>query len=148
MKVTGPSGPASATGARATPGQSAASGFSLSTPAVSTPAGVTAAASVNAVSSLEILMALQEVGGPLERRRRAVWRADKILGALESLKLELLEGALNPAVLESLTRAVREQRSMTDDPKLEGLLDEVETRAAVELAKLERPMAESVRVAG
>ncbi|MEJ0065808.1 MAG: flagellar assembly protein FliX [Caulobacteraceae bacterium] len=35
---------------------------------------MTAAASVSAVSTLEALMALQEVGGPLERRRRAVWR--------------------------------------------------------------------------
>ncbi|MEJ0065809.1 MAG: flagellar assembly protein FliX [Caulobacteraceae bacterium] len=51
----------------------------------------------------------------------------------------MLEGELNPAVLERLTRAVREQRSMTDDPTLEGLLDQVETRAAVELAKLEGP---------
>jgi hypothetical protein len=98
---------------------------------------VTAAASVNAVSTLDALMALQEVGGPLERRRRAVRRADKILDALDSLKLELLDGPLDPAVLESLTRAVREQRSMTDDPDLEGLLDQVETRAVVELAKLE-----------
>ena len=36
-----------------------------------------------------------------------------------------------------LTRAVREQRSLTEDPQLEDLLDQVETRAAVELAKLE-----------
>ena len=139
MKVTGPSGPAGAAGARSAPAQTAASGFSLSTPSVSSSSGVTAAASVNAVSTLEALMALQEVGGPLERRRRAVWRADKILDALEGLKIELLEGPLNPAVLERLTHAVREQRSMTDDPKLEGLLDQVETRAAVELAKLEGP---------
>ena len=139
MKVTGPSGPAGATGARSASAQTAASGFSISTPSVSTPAGVTAAASVNAVSTLDALMALQEVGGPLERRRRAVWRADKILDALDGLKIDLLEGPLNPAVLERLTRAVREQRSMTDDPALEGLLDQVETRAAVELAKLEGP---------
>jgi hypothetical protein len=139
MKVTGPSGPAGAAGARSTPAQGAASEFSISTPSLSTPAGVTAAASVNAVSTLEALMALQEVGGPLERRRRAVWRADKILDALDGLKIELLEGELNPAALERLTRAVREQRSMTDDPALEGLLDQVETRAAVELAKLEGP---------
>jgi hypothetical protein len=139
MKVTGPSGPAGATGARSTPAQGATSGFSISTPSLSAPSGVTAAASVNAVSTLEALMALQEVGGPLERRRRAVWRADKILDALDGLKIELLEGQLNPAILERLTHAVREQRSMTDDPTLEGLLDQVETRAAVELAKLEGP---------
>ncbi|HXQ17465.1 MAG TPA: flagellar assembly protein FliX [Caulobacteraceae bacterium] len=137
MKVTGPSGPAGATGARSAPAQTAAPGFSIGAPAVSTPAGVSAAGGVNAVNTLEALMALQEVGGPLERRRRAVRRADTILDALEGLKIELLEGALGPAMLDRLTRAVREQRSMTDDPKLEGLLDQVETRAAVELAKLE-----------
>ena len=139
MKVTGPSGPAGATGARAAPSQAAASGFSIATPSAGAPTGVTSAASVNAVSTLDALMALQEVGGPLERRRRAVRRAGTILDALDSLKLELLEGPLDPAVLESLTRAVREQRSMTDDPNLEGLLDQVETRAVVELAKLEGP---------
>ena len=137
MKVSGPSGPASASGARSAPTQTASPGFSLGAQAVSTPAGVTAAGGVNAVSTLDALMALQEVGGPLERRRRAVRRADTILDALEGLKIELLEGGLNPAILERLTRAVREQRSMTDDPNLEGLLDQVETRAAVELAKLE-----------
>ena len=137
MKVTGPAGPSAASGARSTPAQTAATGFTHGAPAVSTPAGVTAAGAVNAVSTLEALMALQEVGGPLERRKRAVRRADTILDALEGLKIELLEGQLGPAILERLTRAVREQRSMTDDPKLEGLLDQVETRAAVELAKLE-----------
>jgi hypothetical protein len=139
MKVTGTSGPNSAAGARSGPAQSAAPGFSISTPATSGPAGVTAAGSVNAVTTLDALMALQEVGGPLERRRRAVRRADTILDALEGLKIDLLEGALKPSVLEGLARAVREQRSMTDDPQLEGLLDQVETRAAVELAKLEGP---------
>ena len=39
--------------------------------------------------------------------------------------------------MQALTRAVREQRSLTDDPQLESLLDEIETRAAVELAKFE-----------
>jgi hypothetical protein len=33
--------------------------------------------------------------------------------------------------------AIREQREGTDDPGLEGLLNEIETRAVVELAKLE-----------
>ena len=137
MKVMGPSGPAGAQGARSAPAQTAAPGFQIATPQVSSPAGVTTAAGVNAVSSLEALIALQEVGDPTERRRRAVGRADKILDALDSLKIELLEGTINPAMLERLTRAVREQRSMTDDPKLEDLLDQVETRAAVELAKHE-----------
>jgi hypothetical protein len=36
-----------------------------------------------------------------------------------------------------LVDAVRQERSATDDPRLEGVLDEIETRAAVELAKRE-----------
>jgi hypothetical protein len=39
--------------------------------------------------------------------------------------------------------AVRLERGGADDPRLQGLLDEIEVRAAVELAKLEmaRPAA-------
>ena len=84
------------------------------------------------------LIALQEVGGPLERRRRATGRASHILDALDELKLELLDGGADSRrMIEALARAVREQRALTDDPRLEGVLDEIETRAAVELAKLE-----------
>jgi hypothetical protein len=39
--------------------------------------------------------------------------------------------------MEALGRAVRDQRALTDDPRLEALLDEIETRAEVELAKRE-----------
>ena len=35
-------------------------------------------------------------------------------------------------------RAVREERQGTEDARLESILDEIETRAAVELAKLEQ----------
>jgi hypothetical protein len=92
---------------------------------------------VAAVNSLEALIALQEVGGPLERRRRAVVRAGGLLDALENLKLDLLAGALSADSMDRLAGAVRQQRALTDDPRLEGLLDEIETRAAVELAKIE-----------
>jgi hypothetical protein len=138
MKVSGPSGPSGAGGARSARSAGAAPGFEpVMTPTAAGASGVTAAGGVARLSSLDALMALQEVGGPLERRRRAVGRASKILEALEDLKLDLLDDRLSPAVLESLTRSVREQRAMTDDPRLESLLDEIETRAAVELAKLE-----------
>jgi len=140
MKVTGPAGSSGATGARpAAPAPSAAPGFQpivTSAPA-SGATGVAASAGVGQVSSLEALIALQEVDGPVERKRRAMGRAGKLLDALDGLKLDLLEGNLSPRSMEALTRAVREQRSLTDDPRLEGLLDEIETRATVELAKLE-----------
>src|SRR5579872_3310433 len=116
MKVSGPTGPSPTGGARPTARPAAASGFSpVTTPAAAGEApSVSASGGVNQVSSLEALIALQEVGGPLERRRRAVGRAGNILTALERLKLDLLEGQLSKGAMEALTRAVRDQRALTD----------------------------------
>ena len=139
MKVsglTGQAGPASAAGVRTAVSAPAARAFAPAGAAAETTSAM-AASGLSAVSSLEALIALQDVGGPMERRRRAMGRAGAILAALEGLKLDLLEGQLTPGAVHALTRAVREQRALTDDPRLEGVLDEIETRAAVELAKLE-----------
>jgi hypothetical protein len=86
---------------------------------------------------VEALIALQDVESATERKRRSVSRAGRLLDELDGLKVALLGGDLSTGQLDRLGRAIREQRSATDDPQLEGLLDEIETRAAVELAKLE-----------
>ena len=56
---------------------------------------------------------------------------------LDQLKVSLLDGDLDGGSLDHLSRALREERAATEDPRLESLLDEIETRAAVEQAKLE-----------
>jgi hypothetical protein len=89
------------------------------------------------IASIDALLALQEVGGSTERRKKAVRRASVILDVLEDLKIGVLDGAIQPQTLGRLIEAVRQQRMRTGDPTLEGVLDEIETRAAVELAKLE-----------
>jgi hypothetical protein len=139
MKVSGTSGVGSTGGpgkARPAPG---GAGFSIPAPsAASGPSQAAPTAGVSLVSSLDALIALQDVGGPLERRRRAVSRAGRILDVLDDLKQALLDDGLGPQDMERLRRAVRDERLGTDDPNLEGVLDEIETRAAVELAKLEQ----------
>ena len=144
MKVSGAAGPRGASGAPAARPTAPATPFAP-TSAPTAPDAVSATGGVAQVSSLEALIALQEVGGPLERRRRALARAGTILTALEGLKLELLEGSLSRGAIEALTRAVRDQRAVTDEPRLEALLDEIETRAAVELAKLDAAVAARAR---
>jgi len=138
MKVSSSSALSSPAAARAA-ARPAAGGFSLggaSTASEAAPASSMGGAT--SVSSLGALLALQEVGGPLERRRKAVNRAGRILDVLDEVKIALLDGSLPASALTRLMSAIREQREGTDDPQLEGLLNEIETRAAVELAKLER----------
>jgi hypothetical protein len=141
MKVTGAGGVGqtnAARGVRSAGGE----GFRLpDTEEAAGPAQSTGVGASAAVVGLEALIALQDVGGPMERRRRAVNRAGRLLDILDKVKLGLLEGELSTADLERLQRALKEQRAATDDPRLEGLLDEIETRAAVELAKLEQARA-------
>jgi hypothetical protein len=137
MKISGSKSATPAGAARGAKGASGGSGFSLDLGGgVSETGGAARAAGVGALSSMGALLALQSVEDPLQRRRRAVSRAGRILDALDELKLTLLDGAATPARLQSLMAAVREERVNDDDPRLQGLLNEIETRAAVELAKL------------
>ncbi len=93
---------------------------------------------LGALNSLDALLALQETPGPMERRKRAVRRAGRILDVLDELKLTVLEDSGDGAgVLARLQRIVRDARAETEDPALEGVLEQIETRAAVELAKRE-----------
>lgn len=138
MKVGGSSGVTSNGGAgRARP--ASGGGFNLPGVGGAGAAAPTARATgVTGVASLDALLALQEAEGPLERRRKAMGRAGRILDVLEDLKLAVLDGEVSSGHLDRLLRAVRDQRQGTEDDRLEGLLNEIETRAAVELAKLQR----------
>ncbi len=134
MKISGPN----SLGASApAPRRSAGAGFALQSGSASGARETSMTLGVSALSSLDALIALQEVDGPLGRRRRAIGRAGRLLDELEELKLGLLQGEIDQGGLRRLSDAVREQREATSDPGLEAVLDQIETRAAVELAKLE-----------
>lgn len=137
MKITGPdrSGPAAAPGASR---RAAAPGFSLGgTDEAAETSRAGQSLGVAGVGSVDALIALQEIDGPLERKRRAVRRAGRILDVLDEMKIALLDGGLSASALQRLTAAVREERAAVEDPGLHGVLDEIETRARVEIAKLE-----------
>ena len=137
MKVTGPSGVGSAQGPRPARGGGGGA-FHIAAPQAAAGHGqASAVANVSGVVGVEALLALQDVGTPTERKRRAVGRAGRILDVLDEIKVALLDGDLSGGDLDRLRRAVREERAGTDDPKLEAVLAEIELRAAVEVAKLE-----------
>lgn len=136
MKVTGTGGVNSPSASRAA--ARGGGGFSVArSAAAAETANASPTGSLTGISSIDALMALQSVGGPLERKRRAVNRASRILDVLDDVKVALLDGEATPDALDRLMAAVLEERGETEDPKLEGVLDEIEMRAAVEMAKLE-----------
>ena len=88
------------------------------------------------VGGVSALFALQEIPDATARRRKAMARASKLLDRLDTLQLGLLDGAIDRANLADLANAARSAREDSGDPALQGVLDEIELRAAVELAKL------------
>jgi len=137
MKVSSTGGAGAVGASRAKP-TGGGSGFALPTVGgASAASGVAQAGGVAGVGSLDALLALQANLDPMERKRRAVKRAGGLLDLLDSLKIAVLDGEVSTGTLSKLKAAVREHREATDDPALESILNEIETRAAVEAAKLE-----------
>lgn len=137
MKVSGPSGSTPAQSSRAS-GTGKGAGFSVSGATSAAPAARAAATSAAAgVAGVSALMALQGVDDPLERRRRSIRRGRGLLDRLEELKLAMLSGETGQGALEGLTRSLAEAREDSSEPELDALLEQIDLRAQVELAKAE-----------
>ena len=79
---------------------------------------------------------IQEVPDALAQRRRAVQRGSTLLDRLDDLRLALLAGSLSSGQISELQRVVSTERGLVTDPRLLAVLDEIDLRARVELAKL------------
>ncbi|HEY9567635.1 MAG TPA: flagellar assembly protein FliX [Thalassobaculum sp.] len=96
------------------------------------------AAPAGGVQSVDSVLSVQEVGDRQGNARRARERAELMLDRLDDIRHGLLTGAIPKDRLEELATTLRRQREAVDDPRLVEILDEIELRARVELAKLER----------
>ncbi len=97
-----------------------------------------AASGVSSLTSIQSLLAVQGVDAPddpLTGRRRAIENASETLDVLDEIKLGLLAGEVPADKLQQLLSHVRAERSDIDDPALAEVLDHIDLRAQVELAK-------------
>lgn len=133
MKIESGRGVTPSQGAKRAAG-AAAPGFA---PATEAPQKTQAADGVSAVTGLDAILALQAEGFDPGRRSRQVKRAEAALDALSRLERGFIEGRADGAVRADLL-AVQAQSAPTGEPGLDAILLEVDTRVAVELAKLER----------
>jgi hypothetical protein len=94
-----------------------------------------AAHGVSASGAVSGVLGVQEVDDALAHASRGKLRAQDILDRLEDLRIELLTGAITRDKLVQLARVVSNRRAQITDPRLTEILDEIDLRAQVELAK-------------
>ena len=92
------------------------------------------------VSSVDAILVVQETDDPTQRRakRLGVQYGGDLLDHLEELRRDLLLGATDINKLSSIAQKIRSHRRQSDDVKLNEIIDEIELRAEVEIAKLTR----------
>jgi hypothetical protein len=130
-RVTGPQGPKKTS-------KTGGSGFALETQdgqATRAPASLGAASGLTGVDALLALQGEMDGSG---RKKRMAARATDLLDILDDIKISLLAGGYPREALPRLLTILDRQRETVMEPGLQAVLDEIELRARVEAAKLER----------
>lgn len=145
MEVKGPSGPSKTSKtskSKKSSSSSAAGAFSaLIEGTESSSADATSAASgVHAAAGIDAILAAQAIDPDEvnQGKKRAVRRGFDLLDSLDDIRMGLLLGQISGKRLYRLQELIAQQKDAVDDPKLMEILEEIDLRAAVELAKFER----------
>jgi hypothetical protein len=132
MRIYGPNGAALA---NAPPRARRTAGGTFTVSEEEAPHNAPAASSLRSISTLDALMALQGVDDPTERKKRAVAKGRNALDVLDALKLGLVDGSVDGSTLARLKVASEGLTEASGDSGLDTVLDEINLRVAVELAK-------------
>jgi hypothetical protein len=98
------------------------------------PARVANAGPAVATASIDGLLALQAAEDGATGRRKQLRRGRSLLDTLDALKLDLIAGRASESHLNQLMALIGQAR-VASEPRLDALLDDIELRARVELAK-------------
>ena len=110
-------------------------------PAAGPSSGEGAPEEAGAVAPVNSILSLQEVEGDVnadKRRRRLVQWGENILAQLEQIRHDLLLGVIPIERLNGLAQALRDRKTNVSDPELLSLINDIELRAEVEIAKYTR----------
>jgi Class II flagellar assembly regulator len=137
MKIEKPGSVGAATGARRTDRAGSARPGEFSK-LLEQPESTSSVSASTGIGSVDALLAAQSVeASGEEERRQARQHGTDILDRLDEIRHGLLMGTLSRSQLLNLAALVRGRRNAILDPKLRELMDEIELRAEVEIAKLE-----------
>jgi hypothetical protein len=93
---------------------------------------------ISGANSVMGVLGVQEIDDALSQASKGKMRAFDILDRLDDLRLEILAGGISREKLKQLTHIVAVRRAQVTDPRLAEVLDEIDLRAQVELAKYEQ----------
>jgi hypothetical protein len=99
---------------------------------------------LNGLNAVGSILAAQEVDsaddGQQKSRKKAQEYGENILNQLDEIKKDLLFGSIPKDRLASLAHSLRMKKGDIDDPALIKIIDDIELRASVELAKYTRKL--------
>lgn len=101
-----------------------------------------AGGATHSIARVDALLAVQSIESPTERaaRRRMRERGEDILKELDKLRHGLLTGSMTLGDVINMADVVASHREKVNDPKLIAILDEIDLRAQIELAKAKKAM--------
>jgi hypothetical protein len=141
MKIDGPSKTSGASGSKKT-GKAGGDG-SFEDFIAHAPKGSGAAAPTQTIARVDALLSVQGAESPSERaaRRKMVVRGEDILKELDRLRHAILTGGLTLGQVIDIADVVASHRERITDPRLTQILDEIDLRAQIELAKVKKALA-------
>lgn len=101
-----------------------------------------AAAATQSIARVDALLAVQGVETATERaaKRRMRDRGEEVIRQLDNLKLGILSGELTIGQIIDVADVVASHREKVNDPKMTAVLDEIDLRAQIEIAKMRKAM--------
>ncbi len=137
MKVQGPGQAQGATNSKKT-GKTDKGDSHFGDFLTSGPSSSESASQASAIGTVDSLLALQGAEDPTARsaRRRMKERASVILNELDKMRLAMLTGRLTVGHMIDIADVISSHREKILDPGLTSIMDEIDLRAQVELAKM------------
>lgn len=89
------------------------------------------------IAGVDSILALQEVE-QRQGQKNAIERSRQMLTLLEEIRIGLLSGHIPENKVHDLSNLAKEERQAFEDKGLNNILDEVNLRAQVELAKMQQ----------
>ncbi len=111
------------------------------TPATESQAGEGVLEEAYAVSPVNSILSAQEVDEGVNNnheRHRIIQCGENVLDQLEQIRYDLLRGAIPAERLSALAQKLRDRKKNISDPDLLSLINDIELRAEIEIAKYSR----------